>query len=408
MRIALISDIHFGKLARSKEFVVPGDFPKDNTSGTIPLSTSLVEILKEKEVEYIFIAGDLTSTGSPLEFHYCEKKLLEIASSANISKEHIIWGIGNHDLDWNISELGAGFDKYSTELQNIVKDKYRMIAASVAEKHLNDLPQEFIQGPAPLSGVVEKDDFVVFVLNSSLYCTKDQTFSHGKLGSEQLCWLKNKISEYKDNNKWKIVLMHHHSYNYPYHTLSTDVSTIEEGPELIEIFSQGGINLVCHGHRHHPRAETIQKTGWGNPITFICAGSLSVNAEHRSSGDIPNTFHIIELSKTIGQLKLFNYQYTSSKGWVPFRENTPETPMDFTMSFGKIIDATRKEEMVLNLINHKKSPISVKCDELDDDFNYLSYKDVNNTIKELLSNRYTIVGSFPNHIMLIEKQEEQK
>lgn len=48
IRIALISDIHYGKLSRTKEFSVPGEPIKDENFGGESLTESLITVLKEK------------------------------------------------------------------------------------------------------------------------------------------------------------------------------------------------------------------------------------------------------------------------------------------------------------------------------------------------------------------------
>ena len=96
MKIALISDIHFGKDSATKEFSVPGEEVFDETTGAVSLEQGLIDVLKDNEAEYLFIAGDLTSVGSPQEYFYCEKKILEIAEKSNIPKENIICSLGNH------------------------------------------------------------------------------------------------------------------------------------------------------------------------------------------------------------------------------------------------------------------------------------------------------------------------
>lgn len=104
-RIALISDIHFGQFSRTAEFSVPGEKIKDETTGGESLKESMVSILKKESIEYLCIAGDLTSLGSPQEFVYCEEMILDIAEQLGIQKNNILLGLGNHDIDWNISEL---------------------------------------------------------------------------------------------------------------------------------------------------------------------------------------------------------------------------------------------------------------------------------------------------------------
>ena len=76
MRIALISDMHFGYFSRTAEFSVPGEPIQDESKGGHSLESELKDLLKDNGVEYLFVAGDMTSKGSPQEFHYCERKIL--------------------------------------------------------------------------------------------------------------------------------------------------------------------------------------------------------------------------------------------------------------------------------------------------------------------------------------------
>ncbi len=332
-RIVLISDIHFGKFARSSEFSVPGSLIQDETVGGESLEKGLISILKEKEVQYLFIAGDLTSEGSPQEFYYCEKKIMDIANELQIPSKNIICGMGNHDVDRKISKLSDStiLPEMPKEVKKLIEEKYQLIAASSAVCCLDVIQKPEMEGPVLFSGVVENEEFIVFVLNTGWQCSQHQEISHGKLAEDQLHWFNRACTKYLSDERTKIVLMHHHPIQYPFPTLGLDISMIEEGSELVDIAGKNGINLILHGHRHHPRAKTIMHDGWKNPITFICAGSLSVNAQHRNNGDIPNAMHILELEEAPDKFKLYNYQYSSAEGWIPFKKYCPETPMDANM-----------------------------------------------------------------------------
>ena len=105
-RIAIISDIHFGKFSRTIDFAVPGEDTQDKSADAISFEKGLITLLKEMKPSYFFIAGDLTSIGEPQEFHFCEKKIISIAKQIGVSNENIICGLGNHDIDWSISDIG--------------------------------------------------------------------------------------------------------------------------------------------------------------------------------------------------------------------------------------------------------------------------------------------------------------
>lgn len=399
-RIALISDIHFGLFSRTAEFSVPGESIKDENTGGESLKDSTISLLKSENITYLCIAGDLTSLGSPHEFVFCEKAVLDIAKELGIPKRNILVGLGNHDIDWNISDLFCRFDKSDPDFPlDLVKEKYRKVAASASLINLDSIVAPPKVGPAPFSGIIENDDFVLFILNTGWCCTKEQANNPGKLSKEQLEWFNKEASNYKYSNKWKIILMHHHPFNYKYHIVCSDYSTLEEGSDFLDIAGKNGFHLVIHGHRHHPRAETNWKTGWDHPITFVCAGSFSVNASHRSGGFIPNTLHIIELTDDIGVLKLCNYQYSPAQGWIPFEANRPETPLDSVMMFGKLFDHDKINQAIQKL----PDSVELKWDTLDECLRFMSFDDLNKRIKLHFDSTHNMIGKFPDSVFLLRK-----
>jgi predicted phosphodiesterase len=405
VRVAFISDIHFGQFSRTTEFSVPGEAIKDETKGGVSLKESMISVLRKNNVQYLFIAGDLTSKGSPQEFHYCEQEILYIAKEVNIPKENIILGLGNHDIDWKISGIYNNLDKSSFGDKfphDLVKEKYQKIAASASLINMNSIQKLQHNGPAPFSGILELDDFVMFILNTGWCCTDDQKFSHGKLDKDQLEWFKSNAEKYKLDSRWKIVLMHHHPFNYSYSMPVVDISTLEEGSDFLNIAGQNGIHLVLHGHRHHPNAKTTLENGWKHPITFICAGSLAVNAEHRSSGDIPNMLHIIELTDDIGVLKLLNYEYSPFDGWFPIKDNRSAVPLDHEMMFGKLPSVDDINKSIEKLITMIETPISYE--DLDKSLHFLPINDLNNTINAKVPNTHIMLNKFPGEVYILPKK----
>ena len=402
VRIAILSDIHFGKFSRTLELSVPDERIEDENSGAAPLIDGMVEILKKLSVEYLFIAGDLTSVASPQEFYYCEKKLLDVAKAIGISQEKIICCLGNHDIDRNITKISDQVlkDNKNKEVQKIVREKYNLIAASCAKSNWEviDLPREN-EGPAPCSGIYEEKDFIVFVLNSGWQCTHDQEYAHGKLTEIQLEWLDQKTASFKNDQRTKIVLVHHHPFKYTYPLPSADISEIEEGSEFMDNMDKNGVDIIIHGHRHHPIAKTIQLGSGKKPITLICAGSFSVNAAHRNNGEIPNTMHILELNEKDKNSTLYNYKYTAAEGWKKI-EYCKETPLDYKMKLGKIYKEEEIEQEILRL-PCSQSPLT--WENLDERLQYITYEELNDRVNQKLLAQYKIVGKFPDEICLIPR-----
>lgn len=408
-KIALLGDIHFGRLARSSEFAVPGEMIKDATSGGKSLVSSLVKVLKEENIEYIFIAGDLTSTGSPVEYVKCYEVISNIALSSDIDPKNIIISFGNHDVDWRISSIIEDKNAPYNDLDivNIAKCYYQKISASVGGMCIR--ANEFTEiGPVPFSGVCDKENIVIFVLNSGWNSSKDNKIPHGKLSVEQLNWLKMTAKKHQHSKKWKILLLHHHPHNYPYPLPGHDYSLLEEGSELLEIAGKNGFHLVCHGHRHHPRVFNSQESRWTNAITFICTGSFSVNAEHRDGGSIPNCFHILELIDTGEKIiKLKNYTYSDSEGWVYMSGFKPETPLDPEMFFHKPYTMEEREKALSKVVetakNNEVGFVLPGWESLPLQLRTMYYNDLNAMLKKDFGHFYTVAGGYPSDVAFIRR-----
>lgn len=413
-RIAILSDIHFGKFARSTDFAVPGERIQDNSTGDVPIEAGLVELLEAMNPTHIFIAGDMTSVGGPEEFHYCEKKIESIAVKIGVSLDNIICCLGNHDIDWNISQIAEAkiekelkegrYETMPEEVRECIVERYRSIAASAARQSLERLPNAEARnhGPIPYTGIFEKEEFIVFVLNTGAFCTKEQRYSHGRLSVEQLEWFDNVSAEYKDDPRKKIVLMHHHPFNYAYPVPVADVSLLEEGADFIDIAIKNGLDIVVHGHRHHPRVETIQKQ-MGNPITFLCAGSLTVNAKHRSNGEIPNMIHFLDVDKDKDHYVLHNYKYTGTEGWKP-AINDKKTPIDAMMMVGKIFSEQDRLDAIRSLEGLSDDFIVLEWESLDECLHFMSYSELNDLFRRHLKDTHDIIGQFPGNIALKRRE----
>lgn len=405
MKIALISDIHFGKDSATKEFSVPGEEVFDETTGAVSLEQGLIDVLKDNEAEYLFIAGDLTSVGSPQEYFYCENKILEIAEKSNIPKENIICSLGNHDIDWLVSDLFKDQCKnksLSDSVINIIKDGYKQLAAFTPYINLKDLGRYNDEVNLPNVYVKEASDFIVFVLNTSWDCNPGQEItSHGKLSTVQIEWFEKAAQRYIDDNRYKIVLMHHHPYQYAYAVPYFDCSMIEDGSEFLAAAAKNKINLVLHGHRHHPTTKTLMEGRWSAPITFLCAGSLSVNYMQRSGS--PNTVHIIDIKCGEKVIDLYNYEYSLSEGWKPLDKYSNEKPLDYKMHLGKIIGDEELDALVEGCIKQKRN---WEWDELPEDIRFRPFEDVNNSFRKFVGD--SMVGEFPKRVYIISEEEVNK
>ena len=176
-----------------------------------------------------------------------------------------------------------------------------------------------------------------------------------------------------------------------------------EGAEFVELAEKEGVDFVIHGHRHHPKVKTYLASG-RSPITFFCAGSLAVNAHHRSNGDIPNTVHFIDIDKEKDYFVLYNYSYTGPEGWKK-THNTKVTPLDDVMKVGKIYGEEYCRE-VLQFYKSMKDPfVKLEWQSLDESLQFSTYEEVMEMIKTELGDTYQIVGNFPEIVYLLRKED---
>lgn len=330
----VLADIHFGNSDDAPEFNVPSESSlKEDKQQSNNRLQALINTVKTTSPlpTAILVLGDLTSSALPSEFCECKKLVHHIADELNISHEKIFFTYGNHDVDWRICKL--------SQQKEHNRDKYYNYIAACTGGILWGCEKTSLcleLGPVIGSGVFEVDAHRIFILNSGWSCTNEQIFPHGRLGEKQFQWFQEALSNYKSLDGWNIVMSHHHAHGYAYPTPCLDISCLEEGADLLQLMGNEGIDIFCHGHRHHAIAETIIKDTWEKPITFFCAGSVAANSKDRSNGKIPNLFHIICLNKrieskaAIGYIRSYKY---GLGGWNEI-QHADETPLNYEHWFG--------------------------------------------------------------------------
>ncbi|HSH69573.1 MAG TPA: metallophosphoesterase, partial [Deferrisomatales bacterium] len=152
LTLLVLSDLHFGRLAVSREFAPSGVPPPGLVSNAVSMKQSLVKTVAGETIDAILVSGDLTSAGSPLEFTGCMSVLAEIGEQIGVDRNRIVYTYGNHDVDSQISAIPDGLSPAPPGL----KELYLRVGASVGHVVLPGLPYEE-PGPVPGCGVVVED-----------------------------------------------------------------------------------------------------------------------------------------------------------------------------------------------------------------------------------------------------------
>jgi 3',5'-cyclic AMP phosphodiesterase CpdA len=358
--LLILSDIHFGRSAVAHEFATAGERPSHEISNAVSMKASLILRAKELHPTAILVTGDITSIASPAEFAGGVRIVAEIAEELGILPENRFFTFGNHDVNWRVSALAKADEKFGED------DGYAQVASRMPAIFVENRNCD-VAGPVPGAGLFRRAQFDILVANSGFHCVHDQAYPHGQLGGPQLQWLRESAMSSRDRDKWFILMLHHHPFSYPYPTPGLDLSTLEEGAELLDLVGKAGLDLICHGHRHHPRIYTQMRHGWRAPATFFCAGSVAVAEYHRNNGEIPNLFHVITLETrspegaAVGTVTTF--EYSSCQGWIPSRPS-PSVPLDPSQRFGSCATAEMQRSSCASLFKNRLESSSIPFIEL--------------------------------------------
>jgi predicted phosphodiesterase len=391
LSLLVLSDIHFGALAEHRDFALAGTDLASDMNYAVSMRAHVVDAIKaaELKIDVILVPGDLTSAACPNEFEACWKVIEGFAIDLGVPKDGIYYTYGNHDCNWRISRLAE------PDGSLIADEAYKNIASHVGDFFCVD-PPAFGRGPVPGSGVARSPGLDLFIVNSGYFCSHDQVLKHGKLGVAQLDWLRGELANSFEPDRWRLLMLHHHSFNYRYPVPVHDLTFLEEGDALIELLSAHRVDMVCHGHRHHPILKTRMESGWMSPITFLCAGSVAVNSNHRASGHIPNLFHVVRLEQRHPESRgalgtVHTFRFTIPNGWVLNNEYSPTVPFDPIHHFGSVISQEQRRDLMSKVVKTSLGASTEKFvqlpgwEDLPLDLRYATLQATNDALSEAVA-----------------------
>lgn len=366
----LLSDLHFGRDGFEPSFQKFREPESDSTECPI---NGIIEVARAQGVSGIIVPGDLTSIGAPSEFHGSAKTIQRIAKRLGIPDSCILHTYGNHDINWAIGKLAIDNEK------NVIEPFFKALASSLPEHIINEFSIPLKKGPQPGSGLFKLSGVNIIMLNSSLGSQFEESFKHGSVCEPQLTWLKDTLENLGNTNEFTLLVVHHHLYPHLYPKPIFDYSHLKEGPQILELAGSYGVDLIIHGHCHHPNLITSIQAGWKRPMTILCCGSVGVDGNHRDNSNIPNLFHILEIGgrnangAAEGTIKTF--EYSGSGTWEPSLFHARNSPIDPRSNFGSPIsgvDAKSQAKEFLHSspdgvkINWDRIPYNLRCLRMND------------------------------------------
>lgn len=408
-KILVLSDIHIGSLSNSRGLGLDGEF--DESEYQRIAEDMEVAVRNSGFIPNLLIApGDLTSRGSPQEFLQSSSLINTIASKFRIDPSRVLLTYGNHDVDWKVSDL--------EQSNGPKRDSYCRLGALSGSLFAPSAPPQII-GSEVGSGIYKYDDLTLIMLNSGISCypiadEEKHEYHHGKLGTKQLQWLRSLSPAQIPRDRPCVLMIHHHLINIEYPIPIADISTLEEGAEAISKIGSLGVDLVVHGHRHHPALFTTVQNAWKNPVTFLCAGSFGVGSSHRSWGKIPNTFHCVEFNtkaskQNIGGI-VITFEQLIGGSWGLIKDGSYNVALDGCQCFGEISTIGEIEECVSTIIaNAVEENLNAYCklppyESFDLKLKSLRVEQLNEIlIKQAAKLNYQVTGAFPKGCILTKQ-----
>lgn len=407
-RLLVLSDIHLGSLSEISDF----DLKKEiNPESVAREATAIKKALNDQGLKpnTILVPGDLTSQGTPQEFSECCTLVRRISEELGISASRVIITYGNHDVDWKIGNIEAA--------PGAQRNLYCQLGALTGSIFAPpSIPTQ--SGNEVGSGLYEFSDLTIIVLNSGRFCyplTAEQKheYHHGKIGPIQLAWLRSLPTKHIPRDRPCLLMLHHHLINLRYPSTVADISTLEEGAEVISEIGRLGVDIVIHGHRHHPIVYADLQTGWAQPVTFLCAGSYGVSSHHRASGMIPNTFHFLEFKNKTDEGnysgRVTTFERVMDRSWKVIPDGLQHVELDGNQGFGSAVGITTITQIISSLIqnmtlsqNGGSSMMRLPSyDSLDIRLHSLRIKQLNQLFMQQAEVAgYEITGSYPNTCIL--------
>jgi UDP-2,3-diacylglucosamine pyrophosphatase LpxH len=311
-KVAVISDLHIGHAARSKD-MCPHLESKAVEDG---FRLKFVKFVTEKKIkaDYLFIPGDISHTSQPNEIELASEIISEIATALGVTTDHIFFVPGNHDVDWQLLKLPDPTGMYKSMRYNALKDARWMFDGihSASTPSFYDLPY---------FSVWDLSDIVVVGYNSSWHDDPAVAVHHGSFLSDSIARLDELLLSIGSlADKYKIFMVHHHPL--PYSDPLADIpefSIMTNSDMLMTYLQKKKFDFFIHGHKHKPHFKTIS-TDSSFPLVVLSSGSFSSELDTRWSGSVNNQFHILSINGRDSENKctygaLESWTYTTASGW---------------------------------------------------------------------------------------------
>jgi len=331
IKLAVISDLHVGLGARSKD-LCPEPLPANkkevrrySTKTDVAYRDTFVAFVKAKDIhaDYLLLPGDITHTARPEEVKLASEFVLQAAEALGVPHTNIVFVPGNHDVDW------TAYDPRDTT-GLVWARRYDWIGAKEFEfRSIIKTGKGDVLAP-PHFSIWQYDNLCVVGYNSASHdkpVIKDAAH-HGLAEPAHLEELRKFLAGLgKPDGRVRLFLVHHHAIDFTNPLPRTpDFSLMSNAEELLKLCHECSFDILIHGHKHHPRFETHSTPTYPH-LPILCSGSFSVEIDTEWAGTIDNQFHLVKIEGRAGtekgiKGKVISWTNNRARGWRESEEST--------------------------------------------------------------------------------------
>lgn len=387
-RIAVISDIHIGPLARSRDLLPPG--MSSQTARDEDFIVQFEKFVRSKDIvaDFLVIAGDLSCKAKPEEFEHASKVIEAIAGILTVSMDRVMYVPGNHDVDWTVLQLA---DSTAGAATRDLRWRQRYAPITETDNLFAKRTQVPFTGQLfnhPYVGYWRHGEALFAAVNSAAHDRPTEEVHHGFIREEAVEWLGENIPTRENDNELRCLILHHHLS--PHANLGNearDFSTCQNADRLLAVLRQLDFDLILHGHKHYPRFQT-ELVASDHPILVLGAGSFCASLNGYGGG-VQNQFHFLTIegrSPATGRIfgELRNWAYVHPSGW---SENKKiYTAVDHLIGFGGPLDWREIVSVLKEPIRGKAASEPIFClDQVSgsDQLRYVSPETARKAIDEI-------------------------
>lgn len=340
MKILIISDLHVGEKARTKD-LCPYPVGENKDTFLVPSFLESIKIENEKGlIDYVVIPGDIADKSSASEYKCFSDFIDKLHIELNLNIDKFLFIPGNHDANWECFK-----DALTDEQVRIAKlQQYDNIKDSRIHKLGNWISKELFEEPYFDIKIFENAIFVL--CNSSWHNNPQAKNKYGTIETEHLAILRSRLDIINKDHygKLKFFIVHHHPFQYPKtHPAWNDFSCLQNSGELLHMLSEFSFDFIIHGHKHTPFFYPLELSNLPK-INLFCSGSYSHEIPTEIAGKVSNLYHIIEFNDVIKKQGV-----VYSKAYDPIEKKWVNSAIHHGIEFMDRFGCSLKMEVLLGI-----------------------------------------------------------